>query len=523
VKYQEGFHVVDLVLFNANVITMDPAFPKVKCVAIKDGKILVLLQRDNFRELRHQNTKVIDCKGRTVLPGFIDAHLHFYGLVESFLTLNLEPRNNVRSISDIQDKIRDISREVPARTWIRGRGYHEFTLVEKRHPTRWDLDEATPYHPIKLTHRSGHAQVLNSLALKMVGISKETPDPPGGLIDRHIETGEPTGLLYGMGDSLAERIPPIHEDRMESGVKLADMELSSLGITSVHDTSSRNDLSRWKMLQHWMESGLFKTRINMALGLKGFQEYQKSNFSTGENGSRLNLKGVKIILHETTGDLSPGREELNERVLRIHDSGMQVLMHAVEKRTIEAACDAIDFALQRSPRPDHRHRIEHCSVCPPSLAKQIASLGIFVVTQPSFLYYNGERYLKTVPESELNYLYPIATLKKSNVRVAGSSDCPVVPANPLIGIYSAVSRRTENGEFVLPEERISPSEALKMYTIDAAKATFEEGIKGSLTPGKLADLVVLSDDPTKLPINEIKDIQVEMTILNGEVVWDKIS
>jgi predicted amidohydrolase YtcJ len=322
-----------------------------------------------------------------------------------------------------------------------------------------------------------------------------------------------------MGDYIAERIPPIHEDRMESGVKLADRELSSLGITSVHDTSSRNDLSRWKMLQHWMESGLFKTRINVGLGIKGFQEYQRSNFSTRRGGSRLNLKGVKVILHETTGDLSPGQEELNEMVLRIHDSGAQAILHAVEKRTIETACNAIDFALQRTPRPDHRHRIEHCSVCPPSLAKQIASLGIFVVTQPSFLYYNGERYLKTVPESELNYLYPIATLKKSNVRVAGSSDCPVVPANPLIGIYSAVSRRAENGEFVLTEERISPSEALKMYTIDAAKATFEEGIKGSLVPGKLADLVVLSGDPTKLPIDEIKDIQVEMTILNGEVVW----
>jgi predicted amidohydrolase YtcJ len=268
-----------------------------------------------------------------------------------------------------------------------------------------------------------------------------------------------------------------------------------------------------------MESGLFKTRINVGLGIKGFQEYQRSNFSTRRGGSRLNLKGVKVILHETTGDLSPGQEELNEMVLRIHDSGAQAILHAVEKRTIETACNAIDFALQRTPRPDHRHRIEHCSVCPPSLAKQIASLGIFVITQPSFLYYNGERYLKTVPESELNYLYPIATLKKSGVRVAGSSDCPVVPANPLIGIYSAVSRRAENGEFVLPEERISPSEALKMYTIDAANATFEEGIKGSLAPGKLADLVVLSGDPTKLPVDEIKDIQVEMTILNGEVVW----
>lgn len=261
---------------------MDPVLPKARWVAVENGKILVLGIEDDFKELCHQSTEVIDCKGKTVLPGFIDAHLHFYGLAENLETLNLEPRNNIRSILDIREKIKQVSGDLPAGDWIRGRGYHEFYLAEKRHPTRWDLDPATPSHPIKLTHRSGHAHVLNSLALRFVGISKETGDPPGGLIDRHIETGEPTGLLYGMGDYLAERIPPIHEDRMEKGIKLADKELSSLGITSVHDATSRNDLSRWKMFQRWMEYGLYKTRINVALGLKGFQEYQRSDFSTQE-------------------------------------------------------------------------------------------------------------------------------------------------------------------------------------------------------------------------------------------------
>jgi len=515
--------MIDLVLFNANVITMDPIFPKARWVAIENGKIFVLGQENRFKELCHPHTKAIDCKGRTVLPGFIDAHLHFQGLAEDLEMLNLEPRNNIRSIPDIQEKIKQASGNLSAGDWIRGRGYHEFYLAEKRHPTRWDLDRAAPSHPVKLTHRSGHAHVLNSLALMFVGVSKETEDPPGGLIDRHTETGEPTGVLYGMGDFLAEEIPPIPEDQMEKGIRLADTELSSLGITSAYDASSRNDLSRWNIFQRWKEEGMYKTRINMALGLKGFQEYQKSGFSTRGDGSRLNLKGVKIILHEITGDLHPGREELRESVLRIHDSGMQVLLHAVEKREIEAACDAIDFVLHRSPRPDPRHRIEHCSVCPPSLARRISSLGIFVVTQPSFVYYNGERYLRTVPELEQDYLYPIATLMKNNVRVAGSSDCPVVPANPLMGIYSATSRRAENREFVSAGETISPSEAIRMFTIDAAKATFEEGIKGSLTPGKMADLVVLSGDPTKLPTDEVKEIKVEMTILNGEVVWDKLS
>jgi predicted amidohydrolase YtcJ len=260
----------------------------------------------------------------------------------------------------------------------------------------------------------------------------------------------------------------------------------------------------------------------MALGVEGFDQYRSHPFLPFGDEDQLNIRGVKVILHETTGQLSPGQEALNEMVLNIHRSGLQVVLHAVEERMIEAACKAIELALMKFPRPDHRHRIEHCSVCPSSLAKRIASLGILVVTQPPFIYYNGERYLGTVPESELKHLYPTATLLKNGVNVAAGSDCPVVPANPMIGIYSAVSRRAENGDPVVPGESVSPLEALKMYTTGAAKATFEERIKGSLSPGKLADLVVLGSDLTKLPVDEIKDIEVEMTILNGEMIWERM-
>ncbi len=204
----------------------------------------------------------------------------------------------------------------------------------------------------------------------------------------------------------------------------------------------------------------------------------------------------------------------------VHEAGLQAVLHAIEGKAIEAACDAIEYTLGRSHRSDHRHRIEHCSVCPEPLARRIASLGIRVVTQPSFIYYNGERYLKTVPDVNLKHLYPIATLMKHGVKVSGSSDFPIVPPNPMMGIYAAVSRKAENGDVVLPEESISALEALRMYTDYAAEVSYEEMIKGSIMPGRLADLVVLSDDPTKLPPDEIKDIRVEMTILNGEIVWD---
>ena len=261
----------------------------------------------------------------------------------------------------------------------------------------------------------------------------------------------------------------------------------------------------------------------MLLGKEGFEEHQKHLFSSQMEGNWAHIGGVKIVVHETTGQLSPHQEELNEMVLKIHRSGLQAVFHAIEGKTIEAACDAIEYAMDKFPRQDHRHRIEHCSVCSPSLAKRIASLGVIVVTQPSFIFYNGDRYLRTVPDSNLKHLYPIATLMKNGVSVAGSSDCPIVPANPMIGIYSAISRKTNTGQSILPEEGISPKEALGMYTTYAARAAFEEKIKGSIAAGKLADLVVLNSAPTKLPADEIKDVEVEMTFINGEVVWDKTS
>lgn len=513
----------DLILFNANIITMDPSFQHAQLIGIKNGKISAVSNNESLIELKKRKTNVIDCKGKTILPGFIDAHFHLFAFAESLVTLNFEPRNNIRSISDIQTKIRETSQQQPPGTWIRGGGYNEFYLAEKRHPTRWDLDAVTTLHPIKLTHRSGRAYVLNSLALKLTGIAKETADPPEGLIDRDVETGEPTGLLFGMSDELTKVVPPLEYNQMEQGIKLADKELCSLGITSIHDASPRNNLSRWEFIQHWKEKGFLKPRITMLLGKEGFEEYQRHLFPSQTDENPSHIGGVKIIVHETTGQLIPSQQELNEMVNEIHQTGFQAILHAIEEYPIEAACNAIEYALKKTPKSDHRHRIEHCSLCPPSLAKRLASLGIIVVTQPCFIYYSGERYLRTVPKDPLKYLYPIATLMKNKVSVVGSSDCPIAPANPLIGIYAATSRKTEAGEFVLPEERITIGEALKIYTKVAAKASFEEKDKGTISPGKLADLVVLNGDPTKLPVDEIKDIKVEMTILDGKVVWDKMS
>jgi len=207
--------------------------------------------------------------------------------------------------------------------------------------------------------------------------------------------------------------------------------------------------------------------------------------------------------------------------LKIHQSGFQAAFHALEEKPIEAACAALEHALQDFPRRDHRHRIEHCSVCPPYLAERLASLGVWVVTQPAFIFYHGDRYLQTVPAEQLPYLYPIASLLKQGVQVAGSSDCPVVSSNPLKGIFAAASRLAQTGESLLLEERIPIVEALRLFTIYAARAIFEDSNRGTIAPGKLADLVILSGDPTRTPLEEIPGLKVKKTILDGQVVWEE--
>lgn len=204
-----------------------------------------------------------------------------------------------------------------------------------------------------------------------------------------------------------------------------------------------------------------------------------------------------------------------------HKAGFQVAVHAIEEGAVEAVVRAFQKALHQFPRENHRHRVEHCSVCPPTLLDLLKKAQVVVVTQPSFLYYNGERYLAEVSKGQLRWLYRMKSFYDSGLMPAASSDSPVVPANPLIGIYAAVARRAETGQVLFPEERISPYQALWMYTMGGAYSAFEDEAKGSISVGKLADFAILSHDPTQVPAEEIKEIKVEKAVLGGKVVWER--
>jgi hypothetical protein len=507
-------------LYNADIRTLDLQKPKVELIAIKSNKILALGESSDLDLFRGRETKLIDCEGKTIVPGFNDAHCHPLAFAASLLSIDCGP-SSVKSIAELQARIRQKAEQFPCGTWIKATGYNEFYFAEKRHPTRWDLDKVTPYHPVKLVHQSGHACVLNSLALKLVGISMETPEPPGGLIDRDLKSGEPNGILFGMNDYVEKKMPPPSWEELERGVRLANQEYLSHGITSVQDATWGDSLNRWQVFQQLKERGELDCRVSMMVGVNAWEEFRKLGLSSGSGDSQLRLGGVKMVIEEASGELFPPQGELNQMVLQAHKGGFQLALHAIEESSVTAATIALEYALAQAPKVNHRHRVEHCSVCPPYLMQRLKKIQAMIVTQPPFIYYNGERYLETVSDRELKRLYPIGSLLKMGLKVAASSDSPVVPLSPLVGIYTAITRNTQTGQAILPQEGVPHLAALKMYTLDAAYASFEEKSKGSLTPGKLADLLVLSDDPLEVPLEKIKEIQPVMTIIDGKVVWER--
>ena len=507
----------DLVLYNANVLTLNEQRPRAQLVAAKEGKIIWVGNNDDAENFVVQKRRKIDCQGKTLIPGFNDAHCHVSAFASSLLSVDCSP-SSVSSIADIQARIREQAQKLAPGSWIRATGYNEFYLAEKRHPNRLDLDEATPHHPVKLTHRSRHACVLNSLALSLAGISPESPEPPGGLIDRDLESGEPNGILFEMEAYIDKAIPPLSEAEFKKGIRLANEKCLSMGITSLQDATVHNGLREWQIFRRLRTNGDLAPRLSLMMGVDGITASGLPPHY-GDDGMRLGA--AKIVLDETTGRLHPSPEELEEQVLQAHKAGFQVAIHAIEESAVEAAAHALEHALAQSPKRDHRHRIEHCSVCPPRLLERLRDAHVIVVTQPAFIYHSGERYLATVAPEQLPWLYRIGSFLKEGLITAAGSDSPVVPNNPLVGIYAAVTRKAESGDELVIEERVSPLEALKMYTQAAAYACFEEEAKGSIALGKLADLALLTADPTAVPTEEIKDISVEMTLIDDRIAWQR--
>ena len=499
----------DLILHNANVLTMDPRLPRAEVVAVRGERIAWVGSADDVVSTRSPGVRTIDCEGQTLVPGFIDAHAHVLAFAARLLAVNCGARA-VSSIGDIRSALRERAATSPPGGWIRAGGYDEFALDEKRHPTRWDLDAAVPNHPVRLDHRSGHAIVLNSAALAAVGVSADAPDPPGGMIERDTDTGEPTGLLLDISSFLDGRIPRLSESELEQGVRQANRLMLSQGITSVQDATPSNSPERWDLLARLKRTGSLTPRLTVMAGVEHIGRFLERGLGPGAGDHDMDIGPAKLMLSVDAGRLEPSMDELADAVRSVHDAGFQAAVHAVEAAAVEAAAGVLDGAC--------RDRIEHCSECPPSVLRRLRGSGIVVVTQPRFIYDSGARYLSQVPDDMRPWLYRVRSLQEAGP-VAASSDAPVSEPHPLLGMYAAMTRRSEGGDLVGADEAVSAESALAMHTVNSAYAARHESDRGTIGAGKLADFALINRDPTAVEPHELLSARVSLTMVGGRVVW----
>lgn len=505
----------DLVVYGGTVLSQDPNRPTAEALAIVGDRIVAVGRAADLRPYISRQTQLLDCHGQTVLPGFIDPHLHLFSWASRFCGADL---SGVGSMAELRHALALGLFGLPPGEWLRGYGYDEFLLTEKRHPTRHDLDAVCHDRPIVVRHRSGHAAVLNSAGLSRAGIGPSFTDRQGGHAERD-PGGRPTGLVYELEPFLRTVIPRLPTADFRAGIKRAGQDLLRLGVTSFHDASVSNTLEDVSVFQQLTADGLLTSRATVMIGIAALEQLLEARLEPFSGDDQVRLGSIKIILHESQGVLCPQPQALRQMVWRAHQHGFQLAFHAVEEATIGLALDAVEQAQRRLWRTDHRHRIEHCSLCPPPFLEQLKTNGCAVVSQPGFVRWYGEKYTAEVASEVHPWLYRARSLIDHQIPVAGSSDCPIGPLAPLASIGAALTRQSQAGREVNAAERVSLAEALGLFTSAAAWVGFEEDKKGRIVPGMLADLVILDDDIAAVPEQAIGSLSVTITIVGGKVVW----
>jgi len=520
----------DLVLMDGNVLTMDSSQPSAEAVAVKKDRIVKVGANKEISRWIGNDTKVIDLQGRTVVPGLTDSHIHVGDFGKFLMWIDLK---DVDSIEEMQRRIRERAQKIPEGRWIIGSGWDQTRFVEKRYPNFRDLDEASPDNPVVLYHQCGRVCVVNSKALELAGVTKETKSPSGGKIEKAAENGEPTGILRENATDLVwKTIPEPSEEEIMEAASLACKKIVEAGVTSIHwiFTSS----TEIPIIQKLRAENKLPLRVYTIIPTNILDQINGLDSLLGSDNTDRNL-GVKVFVDgslaartaalrgpysddpATKGQLLYSQEELNALVVKVHKANFRLVMHAMGDQAIDMTLTTIEKALMEAPRKNHRYRIEHASVLNKELIQRIKKLGMMVSVQPKCVIseFSVWSAVERLGPERARWLYPLKTLINEGIWVAGGSDCPMEPLSPLQGIQAAVTRQ------FFPEEQITVDEALRMYTVNAAYASFEETVKGSIEEGKLADLTVLSGDPTAVPPSKIGDIKVKMTIIGGKVVYQK--
>lgn len=547
----------DKVLIGGNIITVNSKAPRAEAVAIKNGRFFWVGSTEEVKAAIGKGTEIRDLKGMTVVPGFNEAHNHTlqFGHILSGILLA-----SVYSMSGILDLVRERAECQKEGTWIFGSGFDQNKLREKRLPTRWDLDKVAPNHPVSLKHTSMHVMVVNSKALSLAGITKNTPNPEGGEISRDHKTGELTGILLEFpAMNLIENImPKPSQEDLIAALQRASEKLLSEGITSATDAGVGvlvDVPGQIAAYQEAVERGALRVRHNLAIWSNALFNYENFDeelkkvewnllgmgIRSGLGNERLRIGPFKFVPdgavssgtavtyetygadpnHQTTGVFVIDPEKLTKLACVVHALGWQLMIHAIGDRTLDTAINAIAKALQTRNKEDPRPRLEHCVMITPSMIERIRELGILLTLQPGFVWGLGDSYITQLGKEKAARTKPFRALLDNNIMVAFSSDRPVIDGAPLLGIHAAVNEKTVTGQDFAPAEKISVEEALRCYTINGAYTTFEEHIKGSLETGKLADLVILAEDPTKIAPESIKDVQVMATMVGGEFLYKK--
>jgi hypothetical protein len=496
----------DLLFANARVLTMDSARPRAEALAVRDGRIAAVGAADEVGAALGGRPRRVDCAGGLLLPSFIDAHCHLLAYAATLLCVDCTA---ARSIAEIQEAIRRQAERAAAGEWVRAFGYEETRLAEGRHPDRHDLDAVAPHLPVRLIHRSGHASVLNSAALRLARIDVTSEEPPGGAIDRD-ETGEPSGLLLGMEQAIERIALPLGYDELAAGVRAACARLLRNGITCIQDATHTNGPSEWELFEQLFADGALSLDVVFMEGVGRLGQLPERSAE-----GRLRRGAVKIMLHELGDEIVPDEGELARLVAEVHAAGRQVAIHAIGAGAVSAAAAAIEAALAAQPRDGHRHRIEHCGLLPEGVAQRLARLGVVVVSQPSFLYERGDRYLALVPEEAQRDLYAFRSLREAGVAIAAGSDAPVTQPEPLASVATAVDRLAISGGAVGAGQSVSATEALAWWTAGAARAGFLEDERGVLRPGLRADLLLLPGDSLELPPQELRTLAPQRVWVAG--------
>ena len=537
----------DVLFLNGAVVTVDERRPRATAVAVAHGRVLAVGSDADLRDLRGPATQVVDLAGRALLPGFHDAHDHMIGFGMQLRMVRVD----AASAPDLDALVAALAQraaDTPPGGWVKGAGYDDNTLTPARHPTRDDLDRASRDHPIYLRHTSGHMAVLNSAALEAVGIDAQTPDPEGGRIVRDAG-GRPTGLLLEKAMHLATAAFHPHPlDELLDALGAANDVYVREGITS-HTEAGIGYLSGIEALAYRraVDDGRLQVRSSLMVaaehleslrGAEGEEAFALSLGITSRWGDdRLRLGAVKMfsdgsLIGQTAamrdgyvgdpdnhGLFATPRETLRDWILRAHASGWQCAVHAIGDEAVDFILDCYEEALERWPRDDHRHRIEHCAMVSSATVRRIARLGVVPVPQQRFIGELGDGFLRVLGRERVRWCYVQKSFLDHGVALPGSSDRYVVQGAPLLGIHDAVNQRTDAGEPYVPEEALTVEQALRAFTLDAAYASFEEAHKGSITPGKLADLVVLGEDPTAIDPTSIRDVRVDATMIGGAFVF----